>query len=379
MSASTYYQHIANILVAHSCSVQPGERVLIESIDVDDELTSVVAEAVHKAGGTPFVVKKSQRLMVELGNLHSEGDLDILAEKELILMKKCQCFIGLRAPQNLFESRGLTQESREKVLKYFVTPVHYQYRNKHLRWVYLRIPTKAMAQQAEMPSARFFEYYFTAISVDYASLHSKMLPLQKLLDQTNSVRITHPNGTDLKFRLSGKGTYISAGYKNVPDGEIFTSPYLDSVEGRIVFNIPSTYYGHYFEEVDLEFKSGKVVSASAGSRSSELNSILDIDQGARYIGEFALGVNPNITKPINDILFDEKMQGSIHLALGNAYPISDNGNRSSIHWDLILAQMPEYGGGAVYFDDQLIRQDGVFIPSELSDLNQTLIPGTFFQ
>lgn len=375
-SISSYYQKIAQTLVWHSCAVQVGERVLIEAIDVDDDLISMVALEVQAAGGVPFVVKKSQRLMVELGNIHETEDLDILAESELLLLKKCACLIGLRAPLNLHESKGLQPEARQRILKHFVSPVHYQYRNKHVRWVYFRVPTQAMAQLSEMPTPQFFEYYFEAMSIDYPSLHQKMIPLQDLIDQTTEVRITHPNGTDLRFKLGGLGSYISAGNKNLPDGEIFTTPLVDSANGHIRFNIPSTYYGHSFDEISLEFKNGKVVGSDAGRFSSQLAEILDTDEGARHLGEFAFGVHPGITTPINDILFDEKMQGSIHLALGNAYPVSDNGNRSAIHWDLILAQSPEYGGGEVYFDDRLIRKDGVFIPSVLADLNSQPVSGT---
>lgn len=370
----TYIARLATLLVQHSCKVQPGEVVWIESIDVEDKIVEVVIQAVFDAKGIPLISRKSQSLMITLANKYEENGLTLMAQHELNALKDCQCFIGLRAPKNLYENKGISDDKRKILLQHYLKPVHYSYRNHHLRWVYVRIPTNALAQESHMNGQAFMEYYFQAIFQDYQEMKQRMLPLKNLLDLSSSVRITHPNGTDLSFMLSGAGSYISTAEKNVPDGEIFTSPEKESVEGTITFNIPSTYYGQYFPEITLRFEKGKVVWADAGGQTQVLNQLLDTDDGARYIGEFAFGVNHDITAPINDILFDEKMAGSIHFALGNAYPVSDNGNKSAIHWDLILAQSEAYGGGNVFIDDTLIRQNGLFTVPELLPLNSPLSP-----
>lgn len=370
----SHISQLANLLVTHSCKVQPGEVVWIESIDVEDRIVEAVVEAVFDADGIPLVSRKSQSLMISLANRHDEAGLRMMADHELAALKDCHCFIGLRAPENLYANQAITKDQRALLLQYYLKPVHYTYRNHHLRWVYVRIPTEAFAQESRMSGKEFSDYYFRAVFQNYQEMNRQLLPLKRILEDTAEVRITHPNGTDLSFTLSGAGTYISTGGKNIPDGEIFTSPLKKSVEGTITFNIPSTYYGQYFPEITLQFRKGKVVWADAGMQTAALEQLLDTDEGARYIGEFAFGVNHAVTAPINDILFDEKMAGSIHVALGNAYPVSDNGNKSAIHWDLILAQSKEYGGGKVFINGQLIRQDGLFTLPELFPLNSPLSP-----
>lgn len=370
----SHIDRLAELLVQHSCNVQRGEVVWIESIDVEDRIVEAVVKAVFDAEGIPLVSRKSQSLMITLANQYDEAGLRLLAQHELNALKDCQCFIGLRAPKNLYENQEISTEKRALLLEHYLKPVHYSYRNHHLRWVYVRIPTDALAQESKISSQAFMEYYFQAIFQDYQEMRQRLVPLKNLLAHPSDVQITHPNGTDLSFKLSAAGTYISSGEKNVPDGEIFTSPEKESVEGRITFNVPSTYYGQHFPEITLQFQKGKVVWVDAGSQTKALEQLLDTDAGARYIGEFAFGVNHSVTTPINDILFDEKMAGSIHFALGNAYPISDNGNKSAIHWDLILAQTEEYGGGNVFIDGQLIRQNGLFTLPELLPLNSPLSP-----
>lgn len=370
----SHIERLATLLVQHSCNVLPGEVVWIESIDVDDNIVEAVAKAVTDAKGIPLISRKSQTLMIALAKQYDETGLKLMARHELTALKDCQCFIGLRAPVNLYANQAISEDQRALLLQHYLKPVHYSYRNHHLRWVYVRIPTEALAQESRMSGQAFMDYYFQAMFQDYEEMNQQLVPLKQVIENATEVRITHPNGTDLSFQLSGAGTYISTGEKNLPDGEIFTSPLKESVEGKIIFNVPSTYYGQYFPEITLQFQKGKVVSTDAGRQTQALDQLLDTDDGARYIGEFAFGVNHAVKTPINDILFDEKMAGSIHFALGNAYPVSDNGNKSAIHWDLILAQSKEYGGGNVLIDGQLIRQDGLFVLPELLPLNSPILP-----
>ena len=203
--------------------------------------------------------------------------------------------------------------------------------------------------------------------MDYRKLALAMVPLEKRMKKTDRVRIKGP-GTDLSFSLKGIGAKMCKGDRNIPDGEVFSCPVKTSVNGRIQFNTPTLYSGTKFENVRLEFKDGKVVDANSNN-TRRLNEILDTDAGARYTGEFSLGFNPYILNPMCDILFDEKIAGSLHLTPGQAYEDCDNGNRSAVHWDMVLIQRPEWGGGEIWFDDELVRKDGMFLPKDLKPLN----------
>jgi aminopeptidase len=154
----------------------------------------------------------------------------------------------------------------------------------------------------------------------------------------------------------------------VPDGEVYTAPVKNSVNGKITYNTPSPYQGIFHQQVSFTFKDGKIIEATS-DQTDKLNEVLDTDEGARYIGEFALGLNPAIKEPMGNILFDEKIRGSLHFTPGDSYDETENGNSSSVHWDLVLIQRPEYGGGEIYFDDVLIRKDGIFVINELKGLN----------
>ena len=157
---------------------------------------------------------------------------------------------------------------------------------------------------------------------------------------------------------------------NIPDGEVFTAPVRDSIEGQIRFNTPTIYQGSSFDGVKFVFEKGRIVhSECAGGDPAKLRTILDTDEGSRYVGEWSLGCNPRILEPMRDILFDEKIAGSFHLTPGNAYDEAENGNRSKVHWDLVQIQRPEYGGGRIEFDGEPIRIDGRFVPEALRVLD----------
>ena len=185
---------------------------------------------------------------------------------------------------------------------------------------------------------------------------------------TDSVRIVGEN-TDLRFSIKGMPAIPCGGQYNIPDGEIFTAPVRGSVEGYVSYNAPTVYNGVSFDGVRLEFSKGKIVKAAAAGNASKLAEILNSDEGARYISEFAMGFNPYVKTPMRDILFDEKISGSFHFTPGQAYEEADNGNRSRIHWDLVCIQTPEYGGGEIYFDGRLVRKDGLFIGDGIEKLN----------
>ena len=361
---------LARLLVRHSCQLRPGEKVLIEAIDAPEEVVSSLLRAAKEAGATPLLSLKQHSLMRELCELYSAHDIQFFAACELELFKRVDAFISIRAAHHQNELRNVPPEKLANMLRHYIKPVHYDYRNEHLRWVALRWPTAAMAESAGMSVSDFEDFFFQVCNFDYARLDAAMTPLSELMARTDSVRITGA-GTDLYFSIAGMANHKSVGRNNIPDGELFTAPLKNSVQGRIRFNVPSNYYGFRYEDVSLEFRDGHVVSGSCND-SDRLNQLLDQDEGARYVGEFAFGLHPHVERPIGDLLFDEKIGGSIHLALGNAYPNCDNGNKSAIHWDLILNQHKDLGGGEIYFDGRLVSKNGLFVVPELAALNPEL-------
>jgi aminopeptidase len=240
-------------------------------------------------------------------------------------------------------------------------------RVKKTKWCVLRWPTPSMAQLAGMSTEAFEDFYFDVCTLDYEKLQPGMKALKALMERTDRVRINGP-GTNLRFSIKGIPAVICGGDRNIPDGEVFTAPVRDSVNGFVTFNAPTIYQGTSFDHIRLEFENGKIVKATS-NQTKKLNDILNADPGARYIGEFSLGFNPHILYPMRDILFDEKIAGSFHFTPGQAYETADNGNRSQVHWDMVSIQRPDYGGGEIYFDGELIRKNGKFLPKQLHSLN----------
>ena len=282
-------------------------------------------------------------------------------------MERMQAYIGVRGSNNISESADVPRESNVLYEEHFVKPVHFDIRVKDTKWVGLRFPTPSMAQLAGMSTEAFEDFFFNVCTLDYAKMEAAFDPLKDLMEKTDNVRLV-ADGTDLTFSIKDIPAIPCAGEYNIPDGEIFTAPVKDSVQGTISFNARTIYHGVTFDNIRLTFKDGKIVEAEA-SNTEKLHEILDTDEGARYIGEFAIGVNPYITRPMLDILFDEKIAGSIHFTPGNAYDEADNGNRSNIHWDMVLLQDESAGGGEIWFDGTLVRKDGLFVMDKLRGLN----------
>ena len=224
-----------------------------------------------------------------------------------------------------------------------------------------------MAQLAGMNTEEFEDFYFDVCNLDYSKMAKAMEPLVDYMNRTDKVRITGP-GTDLTFSIKDIPAVPCCGHMNIPDGEVYSAPVRESVNGKITYNTPSVLQGFTFENVCLEFENGKIVKATAND-TERINKIFDTDEGARYVGEFAIGINPYILKPMKDTLFDEKIMGSFHFTPGSCYDDAYNGNHSAIHWDLVCIQTPECGGGSIWFDDVLIRKDGRFVLPELECLN----------
>jgi aminopeptidase len=359
------FEKLAKLLVGYSIRLKRNETVLVEAFDIPDEMTIALIRAVRKAGGVPFAQTYYTRVNRALALEASDRQLNLMASHELARMKKMNAYIAVRGSNNITELSDVPPE-KMKLIGRKMRRVQDQ-RVKKTKWVVLRWPTPSMAQLAGMSTEAFEDFYFDVCTLDYRKLLPGMKALKRLMEKTDRVQIKGP-GTDLRFSVKGIPAVICGGDRNIPDGEVFTSPVKDSVEGHVTFNAPSIYQGIAFDGIRLEFKSGKIVDATS-NETQKLNKILDSDPGARYIGEFSLGFNPRVFQPMRDILFDEKIAGSFHFTPGQAYEEADNGNRSQVHWDMVSIQRPDYGGGEIYFDGKLLRKNGTFLPNQLHSLN----------
>lgn len=359
---------LADLLVNYSCAVKPGDNLLLEAIDVPTEFAIAVVNAVHKAGGRPYVLLKSNRVTRALLNAATPEQWDLVADIERAQMERMQCYIGARGSLNVSELSDVPTDNQRIYESTVWKRVHHEVRVKKTRWVVMRWPTSAMAQLAEMSTEAFEDFYFNVCTLDYEKMSRAMQPLKQLMEQTDEVRLKGPNDTDLTFSIKGIPAIPCDGKLNIPDGEVFTAPVRESINGVIRFNCPTLYRGVTHNDVRLVFRDGRIVEASS-SNTAKLLEVLDTDEGARYVGEFAIGVNPYCTKPMKDILFDEKIAGSIHLTPGACYDEASNGNKSDIHWDLVMRQTEDAGGGEMYFDGRLVRKNGRFVIPELEALN----------
>jgi aminopeptidase len=361
-------EKLAGLLINYSCAVKPGENILIEAIDVPHAFTRALVSTAAAAGGRPFVLLKSNEITRALMLAGSEAQWEAVAEVERGQMEKMQCYIGARGNPNVSELSDVPADRQKIYEKTVWTRVHQEIRVKKTRWCVLRWPNASMAQMAEMSTEAFEDFFFNVCTLDYSKMSRAMQPLKGMMERTDRVRLKGPRDTDLTFSIKGIPAVACDGRVNIPDGEVFTAPVRDSVNGVIHFNCPTLYRGMTHNDIRLVFKNGKIVEATS-TATDKLNEVLNSDEGARYIGEFAIGFNPYCTKPMKDILFDEKIAGSIHFTPGQCYEEASNGNDSSIHWDMVMRQDPEAGGGEMWFDDTLVRKDGRFVVDELMGLN----------
>lgn len=358
---------LADKLVNYSCRLQKGENCLIELIGADEEFGMELIKAVNKAGGNPFLWVRSNRLNRSLLLEATEDQLKLRAETDAALMAKMHAYIGVRGPENSFEMSDVPLKNMEMYNKIYWEPVHGAIRVAKTKWVILRYPNFGMSQLAKMSTEAFENFYFDVCNLDYEKMSKAMTPLVELMNKTDKVRIVAKD-TDITFSIKDIPAIKCDGFCNIPDGEVYTAPVKNSINGKITYNTPSVEDGFTYEKICFEFKDGKIIKATAND-TERINKLLDTDEGARYVGEFAIGVNPYINNAMLDTLFDEKIAGSIHFTPGACYDDAPNGNHSAVHWDLVLIQTPEYGGGEIWFDDVLIRKDGLFVIDELKCLN----------
>ena len=361
------FTQLAKNLVNYSCRLKKGEKILIEGSGVDHMLINEIIKEVYAVGGYPIVSLTDPRIQRQLLFGITEEHCDILAKYAKYRMEDMDAYIAIRGGQNSFENSDVPPEKMQIFMARYSQPVHHDIRVAKTKWVILRYPLPSFAQLAGMSTEAFEDFFFDVCNLDYSKMDRAMDVMQERLKSVDKVRIVGP-GTDLTFSVKGIPSKKCSGHCNIPDGEIYTAPVKTSANGYITYNTPSFSQGFKFENIYLEFKDGKIINAKANN-AEKLNKILDTDEGARYLGEFSFGVNPYIKHPMCDTLFDEKIAGSIHLTPGSCYEDADNGNDSAVHWDLVLIQRPEYGGGEIYFDGELVRKDGRFL-GELEVLNE---------
>ena len=359
-------KQLADVLVNYSCNVQKNEKVLINyEGECCKPLVKQLIKNIYARGGMPYVEMRDSSVTREILLGATEEQMDFLNEYQLMQMKGMDCYIAIRAGSNTAE---LSDVPSDKLNMYYrkTQPV-LDYRVNETKWVVLRYPNESMAQLAGTSLESFEDFYFEVCTLDYAKMSKAMDSLVELMNRTDRVHIKGP-GTNLTFSIKDIPAIKCAGEMNIPDGEVYTAPVRESMNGVIYYNTPSEEQGFTYENIRFEIKDGKIIKAAANDN-ERINQFLDTDEGARYFGEFAIGVNPYILNPMKDTLFDEKIAGSFHLTPGMAYEDAPNGNDSAVHWDLVMIQRPEYGGGEIYFDDVLIRKDGLFTLPELMCLN----------
>lgn len=363
------FDRLAEMLVTHSTSLKSGEHLLIEAFDAPEAFVQAIVSQTRRAGAHPHVVLRSNRILRSLVDGADESQIATWAEYDHERMSRMDAYLGIRGSGNVSEMASVDEASMSLFGRRYQKPVHFEQRVKHTKWCVLRWPTPSMAQLAGMSTDDFEDFYFRVCCLDYGRMANAAAKLRDRMNDADRVEIRGPGETDLSFSIKDIPAVRCAGENNIPDGEVFSAPVRDSVEGVVEFNTATIYHGVPFENVKLTFKNGRIVESSATVGGDRLEEILDADEGARYIGEFAIGFHPHILHPMKDILFDEKIAGSFHFTPGQAYEDADNGNRSEIHWDLVCIQRPEYGGGEIAFDGETIRRDGLFVVEDLLDLN----------
>lgn len=356
-------------LINNSLKLQAGEKIWIDAVDVPEDFVCEVIKQVHSVWGFPFLNNSTQRINRQVMECYDNVDfLNLKRDLDLEKMKNMDCYLSISAPLNTQGLRTLDPQKLQNYNKIYAQEVHFKQRVNHTRWTICNYPSQSLASRAKMSYDEYADYLLDVCCLDYIKMGKCLQPLKKLMERTDKVKILG-RGTDLQFSIKGMPAIVCAGESNIPDGEVYTAPVIDSVNGVISYNAPSVYEGKEFSDIKLEFSNGKIIKV-AGNDVESMERIFDTDEGARFVGEFALGVNPRIHDPVGDILFDEKIAGSIHFTPGNAYDDADNGNRSAVHWDLVLIQTPKYGGGEIWFDDVLVRKNGKFVLDELKPIDK---------
>ena len=357
---------LSHLLTTYSCSLQKGEKVLIdyEGEEAKPLVRQLIKDA-YSLGARPYVNHRDSAVLREILLGADEEQMEFLNDYQLYQMKGMDAYIAIRAGANTSELADVPSDQLN--MYYRLTQPTLDYRVNKTKWVILRYPNPSMAQLAGKSQEAFEDFFFDVCTLDYGKMSKAMDALVDRMNRTDKVHLVGP-GTDLTFSIKDIPAIKCAGECNIPDGKVYTAPVKESMNGVISYNTCSEEQGFTYDNIRFEIKKGKIVKATAND-TERINALLDTDEGARYFGEFAIGVNPYVLEPMKDTLFDEKICGSFHLTPGMAYEDADNGNKSAVHWDLVMIQREEYGGGEIWFDDELIRKDGLFVTDDLKCLN----------
>lgn len=358
---------LSETIVNYSLNIKENDRVLITSVtDKPATLIKSLIQEIVKNKGIPFVTFINPSIEALLLENTSEKRIEELKIHEDQKVNNFDCFIHIRYTTNEFENIIVNPDIIKN--RAIATKQSDYIRVNERRWVLLNYPSELDAYKARQNTDEFYRFALEVMNVDYSKMKKDIEPLVELMKKTNQVRILSPD-TDLTFSIKDIPVVPCCGECNIPDGEVYTAPVKNSVNGIITYNVPSVYQGNTYDKIQLTFENGKIIKATSSNDVDQLNKIFDTDEGSRYVGEFSFGLNPKILHPMGDILYDEKIIGSIHFTPGAAYKDAYNGNDSAVHWDLVLIQRKEYGGGEIYFDHTLIRKDGIFTLPSLQHLN----------
>lgn len=344
----------ADVLLEHSLNIKEGENVVIRAGYLAKPLIDEFYRKTVDKGANTFVHILSdpqRKYFMENATPKQLENANALYEG---IYEKADAVLVIEAPEN---TKHLSNVSPRKNMEYnkAISPVLKTIMNK--RWVLTNYPVEAFAQDADMSLEEYEDFLFDAVLVDYEKMDRDMNKILDIFDTADTVRLVGKD-TDLTFSIKGrKGTKCS-GQNNVPDGEVYYSPVTNSANGHIYYEFPAIRYGNQVDGVRLEFKDGKIINARSASNEQFLNQMLDTDAGARYLGEFGIGLNYGIKKFIKNILFDEKIGGTIHLAAGNAYEGSGGDNISVLHWDMIKELRTN---GEIYADGKLVQKNGIYL------------------
>lgn len=348
-------EKLADILVNYSVKVKKGDTVLIRGDELGKPLLLEVYRKVVEAGGNPLLSISFDEMNKIFYDHASKAQLSHTSKIKLYEAKNCDAVIIVHAPANskalsAVDPAKMTMRSRAN------KPISEIIVNKK-KWVLTNYPTQALAQDAEMSIDEYEEFLFGATNLDWAKVEKEQERIKKVIDKGNTIRIVGKD-TDLTFSIKGRKGIKCCGNSNMPDGEIFYAPVENSANGHIFYDFPAIHNGKEVSGIRLGFEKGKVVKATAEKNEEYLFAMLDTDKGARYIGEFGIGTNYGIKRFTRDILFDEKIGGTIHLAVGRSYEESGGKNDSAIHWDMIKDLRH---GGAIYLDGKRIQENGKFL------------------
>lgn len=344
----------ASMLVNHSMRVDKGDKVMITGGITAAPLMEELVRHALRAGGFPVVLPTWDALARIQMSESSLEQLSTVTDVEDKLLTSFDCAVFLRAPEN---TRSMTDLSPERMMAHARARQSYNaHLHRNVRWVTCNYPCQALAQDADMPLEQYADFVYESCLIDWKQTEAYMTRIKSVFDSANLVRLVGPK-TDLSFSIAGREGIICAGLKNMPDGEVFYAPVEDSAEGYIAYDFPAIFQGREVEGVHLRFSGGRVTDVAASKGEDFLLQVLETDPGARRLGEFGIGCNFGITSFSRDILFDEKIGGTVHLAMGRAYEESGGSNKSAVHWDMIKDLRT---AGRIELDGQIVQENGEF-------------------